>query len=83
MACISRFATAVLSGETELALGTIRVKKKRKTRGLVDRYQSLKSNLLSISCSHANPIDFSIKSEGVKLFGLECSINPQKFNENR
>ena len=26
MACISRFATAILSGETELALGTIRVK---------------------------------------------------------
>ena len=25
MACISRFATAILSGETELALGTIRV----------------------------------------------------------
>ena len=24
MACISRFATAILSGETELALGTIR-----------------------------------------------------------
>ena len=27
MACISRFATAILSGETELALGTIMVKK--------------------------------------------------------
>ena len=26
MACISRFDTAILSGETELALGTIRVK---------------------------------------------------------
>ena len=26
MACISRFATAILSAETELALGTIRVK---------------------------------------------------------
>ena len=26
MACISRLATAILSGETELALGTIRVK---------------------------------------------------------
>ena len=26
MACISRFAAAILSGETELALGTIRVK---------------------------------------------------------
>ena len=26
MACISQFATAILSGETELALGTIRVK---------------------------------------------------------
>ena len=25
MACINRFATAILSGETELALGTIRV----------------------------------------------------------
>ena len=29
MACISRFATAILSGETELALGTIRVKRDR------------------------------------------------------
>ena len=27
MACISRFAAAISSGETELALGTIRVKK--------------------------------------------------------
>ena len=26
IACISRFATAILSGETELALGTVRVK---------------------------------------------------------
>ena len=26
MGCISRFAVAILSGETELALGTIRVK---------------------------------------------------------
>ena len=26
MACISRYATVILSGETELALGTIRVK---------------------------------------------------------
>ena len=26
MACISRFATAILNGETELALGTIRAK---------------------------------------------------------
>ena len=27
MACISRFATAILSGETELALGTVIVNK--------------------------------------------------------
>ena len=26
MVCISRFAAAILSGETELALGTIRIK---------------------------------------------------------
>ena len=29
MVCTSRFATAILSGETELALGTIRVKRMR------------------------------------------------------
>ena len=27
MACISRFAAAILSGETELALGTVKVKR--------------------------------------------------------
>ena len=33
MACISRFATAILSCETELALGTIRVKVNLKAVG--------------------------------------------------
>ena len=33
MACISRFAMAILSGETELALGTIRVKFEMHTFG--------------------------------------------------
>ena len=37
-----------------------RFKKKCKVRGLVDRFHSLKSYLLSISCSHANHIDFLI-----------------------
>ena len=43
MACISRFSMAILSGETELALGTIRVK------------YNLRSNItvsmVSVSCS--------------------------------
>ena len=33
MACISRLAAAILSGETELALGTIRVKIDLKEEG--------------------------------------------------
>ena len=48
-----------------------RFKKKREARCLVVIFHNLKSNLLSISCSHANPIDFSLglpKLDKIHLF---------------
>ena len=48
-------------------------KKKRKARSLFDRFHSLKSNLLSISCSQANPIDFSIALPKFRC-GTGCSM---------
>ena len=38
MACISRFDTAILRGETELALGTIRVNKKEESLKISDTW---------------------------------------------
>ena len=43
MACISRFATAILSGETELVLGTIRVKTVKIAKSKADVFKMLGS----------------------------------------